>query len=221
MARSRRRDELRDDIRLEARMENSSFVTDAQINHFINQAIAGYHDMISEEDESVFRSSTTGTTDANGLLTLPTDFHRLIGVDVDTTARLKTTARRLDWGDRNRYFSAPGESVVIWYVKEAPELTLDSQEVITMGNWDDWIVLTVAIRLLDMEESDTAPLAMRLAETESRIRRLVGKRDAGEPRTVRNVRSGWRSFFYSIESEFVLSGTDPVLRLYTLDRGVV
>ena len=58
-----------------------------------------------------------------------------------------------------------------------------------INGWEEHVVLSVAIRLLAKEESDTSDLRAERDRIEARILMARGKRDVGRPERVTNVRA--------------------------------
>jgi hypothetical protein len=57
-----------------------------------------------------------------------------------------------------------------------------------VNGWEEYIVLSVAIRLLAEEEVDTSAFQAERARIEDRIQLLAGQRDAGQPQHVQDTR---------------------------------
>jgi len=115
---------LRTLIRQRADMENSTFVTDDEIVGFINQSIAELHDELITLYENFYLSSEALTLPADSPKTLPDDFYKCLGVDLNTsgmTYRLKP----FQLGERNTY-SNPAYSVsgapILFYSIQGNEL---------------------------------------------------------------------------------------------------
>src|SRR5689334_5732180 len=76
--------QLRDDVRARADMRNSTFITDADINEYINQSIAVlYGKLVGVKGQDYFeKSSSFTTTQGSTLYNLPSDFWQLISVEI-------------------------------------------------------------------------------------------------------------------------------------------
>jgi hypothetical protein len=79
--------QLKDRSRQRADMENSEFVTDAELTIYINGSIAELHDLlVASYGSDYFLSSTTFSTVAGTeSYSLPADFYKLMGVDVQVS----------------------------------------------------------------------------------------------------------------------------------------
>lgn len=99
------------EIRARSDQQNTLFVTDSELEVWVNQSAAELWDIIidhagADAFASLHSFSTVASTD---IYDLPADFYRLIGVDVQFSGRW----RRIEpyvIGDRNRYEDAEGWS---------------------------------------------------------------------------------------------------------------
>lgn len=95
MARTRTLSNLRSDVRQRADMENTTFVTDAEVTEYINQSIADLRDLLIEhQGPEHFMSSSTAITTASGTASyaLPADFYEMVAVRVDVGGPSKLVA---------------------------------------------------------------------------------------------------------------------------------
>jgi hypothetical protein len=104
------------EARQRANMENTQFVTDAEITARINAALGELYDLIIQADESYYQKQAaftltsappTGTSSATipgtsttNQITLPTDFYRMYGLDV-TGAPSPIAVRKFNFAERN------------------------------------------------------------------------------------------------------------------------
>lgn len=103
--------ELRTEVRRRANMENSTFVTDAEVNSYINKSYAELYDLLIQqygEDYNV--SASTITTDSSNTdYALPATFYKLVGVDLLVTGTYGNpnasyvTLLPYQFAERNRY----------------------------------------------------------------------------------------------------------------------
>jgi hypothetical protein len=66
------------------------------------------------------------------------------------------------------------------------------QQIDGVSAWEEYIVVSVAIRLLQKEESDVKPLQLRKAELLDRIRAAAQSRDEGNAPTCTDVRGTYQ-----------------------------
>ncbi len=84
----------------------------------------------------------------------------------------------------------PGNSTLaLYYVPAAPQL-VDGEDVLNgVNGWEDWIVLKVAIDMMNKEESDPSALMAQCSEIEQRVKHLSTTRDSGRAPRVSDVRT--------------------------------
>ena len=149
---------------------------------------------------------TTTTVVTPHPCTLPTDFFKLLGVDIYINGYWRTL-EPLDWSRRGSYynnlgvwsdssnivysiegpiirlFPEPTSSfpVKIWYIPYATVLVEDTDTFDGINGWEHYVVLDTAISMLAKEESDTRPLMAERAEIETLIDELSSTRDEGAP----------------------------------------
>ena len=100
--------DIRNAVRQRADMVNSLFVTDSELNSYINQSYFELYDLlISKFGDNyyvapVYQLTTDGTTYQ---YPLPADFYKLLGVDLALTQSVQSyvTVRPFEFIDRNRY----------------------------------------------------------------------------------------------------------------------
>lgn len=208
--------QLKSQIRFRADMVNSQFVTDAELLTYINHSYEELYDLLVQkygDDYFVatpFTITTNGTSDT---FALPTDFQKLLGVDLalSTTADSYVTIRRFEFQDRNRYsvpnfqsfygvtnlryrlrgntlwltpIPAGGQTLRVFYVPQQIPLSADTDVADDLGGWLEYVIVDCAIKCLNKEESDVSVL---MAQKEALIRRIEAaaeNRDAANPSRV-------------------------------------
>lgn len=79
----------------------------------------------------------------------------------------------------------------VWYVPSVPTLTADADELdVNCDRWKIYIVVDVAIKMLQKEESDVSVLAAQKSALIRRVEEMAQVRDAGEPERVTDVTWG-------------------------------
>lgn len=150
MARTRTLTELRTDARQRADMENSTFVSDTEATRYINLGVSKLYDLLLQArgDEYYMQRMDFTTTAGEELYPLPSNFYKLIAVDINDGASVfsakplefqserNTYQENAGWGrgffpvkymlqsSHIRFFPAPSSShtITLWYVPHAPEL---------------------------------------------------------------------------------------------------
>ncbi len=208
--------QLRSQARDLADMQNNEFVSDSELNNYINFAIAELHDLLVESyGDEYFLSYETGSTSANTAdYDLPTDFYKLKGVDMRLNGQDWINIRKFNFNERNRHedlgtFSLLGLASVryrvmgskikfspipdatidykIWYVPLATKLVDDSDEFDDINQYSDFVILSAAMKMLNKEESDISALAAERQRIITRLQHSATNRDAAESETISDV----------------------------------
>jgi len=102
-------------VRQRANMEDSQFVTDDELNAYINlshQELYGL--LVQKYGADYFCSSTTFTTDGtNDNFALPSDFFKCLGVDVRLSSGRYVTLKEFAFADRNRFSGQQGNGAML------------------------------------------------------------------------------------------------------------
>jgi hypothetical protein len=209
-------------MRLRARryadMEQSQFVTDSEVNDYLNDSLADLYDqLVAAYGEDYYMASQVVTTLANvSTYTLPTAFYKLSGVvRVDQSVTPERNMGTLDRWERLETFQvsnslnfnypryrivantiqfsptpAAGLTIRLFYIPVSPVLVIDSDTFNGINGFEDWAVLDAAIKMGDKEEMDVSALRARKDRLERRIMDMGANRDANESARVTDV-SGW------------------------------
>lgn len=215
MARTRTRLQLRDAARREADMVSSTFVTDTMANDWIDTEVAALWDLLVEAAPERYALTTTiSTTTGTRAYNVPADFYKPLAVDRQWGADWIACepwqiAERNDYGNGHAtipayriigggltgstaqvYFEPdPGTATYRLLYVQAPQLlTADGSTLDGVAGWDDYVVLGVAIRMKEKEESDYSGLMARRAQLEARIKRMARGRSSGRAARINDVR---------------------------------
>lgn len=209
--------DLRTRARRRADMENSSFVTDAEIQDYLNSSIAELHDFMVKSYEDYFVSEQVYNVPlATGGVSLPDDFYKALGVDY-SSGGVTSTLRAFSFSERNIYntpvavidrlaqpmYKIEGSklkliptnsqtgSITLYYVPLPTQFSTTVTEIETViPGYEEFIVVATAIRMLMKEESDIGPLAAERQLLENRIIRALAPRDASGSFAIRDIRKG-------------------------------
>ncbi len=209
--------DLRTRARRRADMENSTFVTDAEVQDYLNSSIAELHDFMVKSYEDYFVSEQTynapiATEGAN----LPDDFYKALGVDYDSGG-ITSTLRAYSFTERNVYntpyavidrlaepmYKVEGSkikliptnsqsgTITLFYVPLPTQFSTTVTEIETIiPGYEEYVVVATAIRMLMKEESDTRQLELEKNQLASRIIRALSPRDTSGSFAIRDVRKG-------------------------------
>jgi len=90
-------------VRRRADMENSTFVTDAEVRSYINVAMAELHDILVQKFQDYYIEETTFTSPlTNNKGTLPDNFYKSLGVDFESGG-VTYRVRPYKFMERNMY----------------------------------------------------------------------------------------------------------------------
>lgn len=209
--------ELRDLVLQRCDMVNSNFVSEAELNAWINQAGDCLFDLIVSRYEDYYTTSFTFTI-AGGQdgYTIPDAVYKLRGLDYQLGGDW-VTLHTFTFEDRNRgnrqinrallgltniKYRMVGNRIMIipadqapgtyqaWYIPDFQPLIADNQGLpIEHERWKEYIIADAAIKCLLKEESDPSGLMAEKAEMEKRILNMAQNRDAGSPERVQDVRN--------------------------------
>lgn len=209
--------ELKEQVLDRADMTGSGFITDTRVRDYVNSAGAELHQILVDSFENYFLKIDTFSlaTDQEKYL-LPNDYLKTKKLFIkEGDVRVVISSFNLDEFDRSEHYAVPltygdsrylryriegsflyftptprqGDSIEHWYTPQYKKLINDGDELnysVPVG-WDEYIIVTAAMKCLVKEESDTAPLAIEKQQLEQRIINAAANRDEGEPHRIRDV----------------------------------
>tara|TARA_R100000406_G_scaffold41169_1_gene27503 strand:- start:8789 stop:9469 length:681 start_codon:yes stop_codon:yes gene_type:complete len=209
--------DLRTRARRRADMENSTFVSDAEIQDYLNSSISELHDYMVKSYEDYFVSEQTYSAPiATGGANLPDDFYKALGVDYESGG-ITSTLRAYSFSDRNVYntpyavvdrlaepmYKVEGNkikliptnsqsgTITLYYVPQATQFSSTVTEIENViPGYEEYVVVATAIRMLMKEESDISVLERERQQLASRIIRAITPRDVSGSFAIRDVRKG-------------------------------
>lgn len=222
--------QVRTRVRERADMVGSLFVTDAELNGYINYSYRALWDLLIEADDDYGTKSATFTITSGNTITLPSDFYKLRGVDDLTDSTHPRTVRKFNWNERNNYkYSSrnvlndnssdvfyriigdtlliePPESALktyrLWYVRTVATVTLDADPLDGIQGWLEYVIVDSAMKCLVKEESDISSLQAMKGEIMERIVRLRNNRDQSLPEKISRVRKDRNTFWSNSPGDF-------------------
>jgi hypothetical protein len=212
---SQSRLQLRERARQRADQERSTFVSDAELNIYLQQSWYELYDILVSRFEDYYSQTLTTTVGAGSSeITLPADLYKLRGVDYQLDGTTFATLRQFNFlernkrarnfdrliaGRRNIVYRMMGNKLLLlpeqdaagtyrlWYIPRCPTLSSDSSVVDNVLDFDEYIVVDAAIKMMVKEESDPAALLLEKQALKARIESMAAGRNAGEPMTVQDV----------------------------------
>lgn len=208
--------ELRTQCRQRADMENTTHISDGELNSYINSSIAELHDILTqvysgEYNINVYEFNTAVNTDEYAL---PADFYKAKGVDARLNGSDWFELKKFNLNERNRYqnfgvwsflgtgnvryrlignnirFSPTPDKetpIRLWYVPVAETLVDDSDELRNYNGYHEYILVDVAIKMLLKEESDATVFYQLKKDLIKRIEEAAQNRDAGQPESISDI----------------------------------
>lgn len=199
--------QLRTQVRQRADMVNSQFISDSELTSFVNTSIAELYDLLVQKFGNTYFLSTANISLVSGTDTynLPTDFYKLIGVDLVLSNGEASTMKRFEFNERNQYTTAlyrgnfgvaylryhvqgntirfmpipdSSDTVKVWYAPLPVYLVADGDVFNGYSGWEEYPIVDAAIKCLEKEESSTTALMNRKAYLIKRIEEAAGNRDA-------------------------------------------
>lgn len=194
-----------------ADMENSRFISDAELTRYINASIQELYDLlIASRGENYYISSTTiSTSDGVDTYALPTGMLKVMGVDLVRSSTESYTLRSFRWQERNInrspfYFSGNtnlryqirgdslvfspqpqgGQVIKLWFIPVATLLSSGSDSFNGINGWEEYVVIDCAIKMKSKEESPVDELLLAKQDMKARILQASAGRDSTEPARV-------------------------------------
>jgi hypothetical protein len=210
--------QLRAEVRQRANMENSLFVTDSELDRYINLSLSELYDiLVSKYGQDYFMTSYDFSTTAGvDSYALPTDLYKLAGVDMKLDPVRFIRLKRFEFAERNRVDYAmtlreidlkyrlrgeyilfspignmSGRQIRLWYIPKPTLLVNTTDTVEGYNGWEEHAIITAAIKCLGKEESDTSTLQVELAKITTRIESMAAARDTQSPMRVYDNETVW------------------------------
>lgn len=213
--------ELRDRIRFEADMVNSTRVTDAQLTRLVNTHRFELYDRLVAAGPPDYYATTGAVTTIVGTVAyaLPSDFRSLLGVFRDATTTRRKEVRPLTDGHRASYDAPQAiESFTIEYVPVPVALVEDGDSTDGVSGWDELVVQLCARAILRRERRDTSAFDRAIDECRARVMAAAPKRDVTGPRYIHDVEAADGAAGYDDVAAYRLSA--GTIQLYSISTSV-
>lgn len=214
------RAEIKLRARRRADMENSTFIGDAELTEYFQASYGELYDLLVKSFEDYYSKSLAFTI-ASGATsyTVPADFYKLRGIDlIINTGNIVTLGQfnfaernraanftgRTIFGNQNTVYRLMGQSILIlpataapgnytlWYIPRVTATTGDVDSIGDVLDFEEYIVIDMALKMVAKQEDDISALALAKAEMRSRVLEMAQDRDTGAPQTIQDVtRSEW------------------------------
>lgn len=214
---------IRTQARQRADQVNSTFISDAELNSYINNSYAELYDLLVSRFEGYYVKAPVTFTIASGASTyaLPSDFYKLKGVDRLLSGNEYYTVQPFNFQERNRRSRTINRTILgssdiayrilgdtlyivpddmapgtyrIWYIPVYTALTTDGSTLDGINGWEEYVVLDAAIKMMIKEETDVTAMLMLKQQLTGRIEAMARNRDEGRPERISDVRiNSWNS----------------------------
>jgi hypothetical protein len=196
---------LRTRVRQRTHYENSTFVTDAELNSWINDSYRELYDWLTATFDAYAVSQTDNVISSANTFALPSDFYKLLGVDLLISAPDQyQTLPRIQFSDRNTaargyelrgpnvviypYSTAAGHTYRLFYVPTPTVLTADGDTLDGIDGFDELIVLDTCLKVVAKSSEDPSLFAAQKQAMLDRVGAMAAGRDAAEPMHTTDVR---------------------------------
>ena len=164
--------QLREKVRQRADQEHSDFVTDAELDAYINNSYTELYDIIVSKHEDYFVEEYVANADSEGHVVVPPDFYKLVGVDFYNNGDYFALKKWM-FADRNKVQrtnlvlaygytilkyrlinntvrmlpkdAAQDKQFKLWYVPSVAPIT-ESNPLPAYNGWDEYIIIDAAIK---------------------------------------------------------------------------
>lgn len=222
---------MRTDVRELADMPNSTFVSDTNLNEYINRGIAKlYGKLVGARGQDYYEKSATFVT-TQGTQSYPmstwtpatTDFWQLLQVEISAGGfkRVMQPFMRKEHAKFSEFSVPGGYTITVYYVPYATRLVNDSDAFDGINGWEEYVIRDATVELLNKEETDVSIHLNRMAQIEKEIEGLASDRDAGWPERIVDVSqrgrrvgaSAWMggSPMYRLHGNSTIDGASPSL----------
>lgn len=207
--------ELRVRARERADMVGSKFISDSELDSYLNAGYFELYDILVSRWEDYYTQEASVTV-AGGASScaLPTDFYKLVALDKgDTEVKKFAFKERHNVVElsyrivKDSLVFLPAEvaagAYTLWYVPVAERLavattppTAGTTDVINdVNGWSEFVVVSAGIMMLQKEESDIQPLLIEKRALLERIEAMASNRDASAPESITEVWSSYDESF--------------------------
>lgn len=191
------------------------FVTEPELISYINQSLFELYDlMISCFGANYFVKAPpySFTTDGtNDQYALPSDFYKILGLDLQLAANNFATVKSFEFMERNRLAfpnnqsfygrtniryrlngtqiwltprANAGQVFQVWYVPKLATLAALADTTDGVSGWTEYVIVDAAIKCLQKEETDVSMLMAQKQALIQRILAMADSRDVGSPHKV-------------------------------------
>jgi hypothetical protein len=198
--------ELKTRSRERSDMVNNEFISSSELTNYINESGKELYDILVQKftDDYFVESTEFPLVSGQNDYALPSDFYKLLGVDAKINSNDYLPLKKFNFRERNKYrevalfvpeniryrlvgsnlrlspTNSGSTTIRLWYVPKFVALVDDTDVLITDTAWDEFVIVTTAIKMLQKEESDVTVLYRQKQDLIDRIESAAANRDAAE-----------------------------------------
>lgn len=209
--------QLRTRTRERADQENSSRITDSELNGYIDYSYKEFYNLLVGAVEDYNLTEFSFTISSGNTQAVPTDHFKFRGLDDLTDSANPRTVRKYNFAERNElgygrmgYFGSrysdvwyrligslitikPPERAArpykLYYVPIPATLSADIDVASGINGWLEYVIIDAAIKCKHKDEEDAKPLLAAKRDIFLQIEALKSSRDQGSPEKTARVRS--------------------------------
>lgn len=185
-----------------ADQENSTLCSESELLSYANHAYSSLYDLLIDSFDD-FYAVTSGdlVADTDGGLILPDDFYKFvtflncgrvrkvslkeyIARNIISVAYVNNSIYAIA---SNKVYTNSGSNKIV-YVPRAKIIESLFDEIDGVNGWEEYLILSIAIKMMRKEESDTRELQLELQEMKQRIAQKAMDRDISMGGIVADVR---------------------------------
>jgi hypothetical protein len=157
------------------------------------------------------------TDGVNQFYDIPEGFYKMVGLDQlqnnSGSGDNALTVRPFNFNERNRYNNilfavtaaafyryliqgskikilpqpSTGITFKMWYIPAPPKITSATQEIDGISGWEEVVILTAAVQIMNKQELDSSALKREQIEAIDRVMTMATERDAALPERVTDL----------------------------------
>jgi hypothetical protein len=218
--------DLRLAIRQRADQENSQFISDSELNSYINASYAELYDLLTSRFVDYYTINVEFDITTGNTFPLPDGFYKMIGLDQQASGYTGkwATVYPFVMGERNKLsikrrvllsriavnYRLIGNNLVIlpeenagghyqlWYIPRFTPLVAYADEMGDILDFDDYVVVDCCIKCAAKEETDASVYMQQKVDLKARVEAMAANRDAGQSEKITDNQV-YRTWYYPYE----------------------
>jgi len=176
-----------------------------------------YDIIVSKFENYYIDEHSFTTDGVNQFYDIPEGFYKMVGLDQlqnnSGSGDNALTVRPFNFNERNRYNNilfavtaaafyryliqgskikilpqpSTGITFKMWYIPAPPKITSAAQEIDGISGWEEVVILTAAVQIMNKQELDSSALKREQIEAIDRVMTMATERDAALPERVTDL----------------------------------